>query len=67
MRPTIYRYTNSLGRRKELWMDNTVNMKDEHSFLLWDVMTGECCGNGVMTTTELEELLSHMKNVEKEG
>jgi hypothetical protein len=65
---TVYRYTNTLGRRKELWIDNTLYMNEnavKHPFNLWDLATGECCGYGSMTTKELEEMLSHMKNVEK--
>ena len=64
----IYRYTNARGRRKELWVDNTLYMNDsivKRPFTLWDLATGELCGFGSMTTKELEEMLSHMKNVEK--
>ena len=63
-----YRYTNALGRRKELWVDNTLYMNDsvvKRHFSLWDLATGELCGVGSMTTKEVEEMLSHMKNVEK--
>ena len=64
----VYRYTNALGRRKELRVDNTLYMNDsvvKRHFSLWDLATGELCGYGSMTTKEVEEMLSHMKNVEK--
>lgn len=64
----VYRYTNTLGRRKELRVDNTLYMNDsvvKRHFSLWDLVTGELYGYGSMTTKEVEEMLSHMKNVEK--
>ena len=68
MKCDVYRYTNKMGREKELWINNTLYMNEnvvKRPFLLWDLATGECCGHGSMTTKELEEMLSRMKNVEK--
>lgn len=52
-----FRYTNSLGIRKELVVEEKVNGK--YPVMLWSLDTGDYCGRGDMTAQELNDYLKH--------
>ena len=52
-----FQYTNSLGYQKELIIYEKVDGK--YPVTLWSLDTGDFCGNGNMTTQELNDYLKH--------
>lgn len=53
-----FRYTNSMSYHKELAVYEKVDGK--YPVTLWSVDTGDFCGQGEMTTQELNDYLKHL-------
>lgn len=56
MKRFFYKYTNDLGRKKEIWITKD---EDKYTYSLWDLATGEHCGSGESTKEDLIDFLSH--------
>lgn len=55
---STYTYTNDIGERKMLCVDEQ-DKSGKYHITLWSLRTGDFCGTGDLTRTEIEELLGH--------
>ena len=53
-----YRYTNNLGRKKEIWITLNPNEQGEYPFSIWDLATGELCSSGEASKEDLVSFLA---------
>lgn len=59
MKTKEYCYTNKIGRLKRLEVRTEKTKEGKYWYVIWDVMTGECCGGGENTAEELASFLSY--------
>lgn len=56
MKRFFYKYTNDLGRKREIWI---TKYEDKYTYSLWDLATGERCDSGESTKEDLTNFLSN--------
>lgn len=56
-----YTYVNDIGRMKKIIIGEEPNENGKYNFTLWDLRTGEFCGQGKKTKEEMINFLKHYK------
>lgn len=59
MKIRTYDYINGLGRAKRLEVNMNKTEDGKYWNVIWDMKTGEFCGDATSTAEELNELLNH--------
>ena len=54
-----YKYTNDLGRPKEINISIVPNENGEHFFSIWDLGTGDMTNSGSASKEDLKRFLKH--------
>ena len=65
MKTVTYNYINGLGRLKQLVVQ-TERTEGKYFCVIWDMATGEFCGDNKKTKTELKDFFDHY-SIEEEN